>query len=261
MSEVQPYEEFRHKVVQEVAQQAADCEFRVLSKKWFDRSLELKYSYHFEWMGRPIIQYPQDVVALQEVIWKVRPDLIIETGIAHGGSIVFSASMLALLDVADAEACSGGSQSGPSRKVVGIDIDVRPHNRAAIEAHPMVSRIEMLEGSSTDPVIVERVYEIAAAHDRILVCLDSNHTHNHVRAELDAYAPLTSLGSYCIVFDTVIEDMPPHLIGDRPWAAGNSPMTAVNEYLRTHEEFQVDHDIDERLMITAARRGYLRRVR
>jgi len=224
-------------------------------------SLLPKYSYNFSWMGRPIIQYPQDMVAMQEIIWSVKPDLIIETGIAHGGSLILSASMLALLDMCDA--IESGSSLDPRhsrRKVVGLDIDIRPHNRQAIEAHPMASRVQMIEGSSVSPEVVKQVHQIASNFQRVMVCLDSNHTHDHVLGELKAYAPLTSVGSYCVVFDTVVEDMPVEQSGNRPWAPGNNPKTAVWEYLKTHPEFEIDADIHHKLLITVAPDGYLKRV-
>ncbi len=220
-----------------------------------------KYSYNFFWQGRPIIQYPQDMVAMQELIWSIKPDLIIETGIAHGGSLIFSASMLAQLDMC--EAIEAGQTLDPnksSRKVLGIDIDIRPHNRTAIETHPMASRIQMIQGSSIAPEIVEQVKAVAKDFVRILVCLDSNHTHEHVLAELNAYAPLASVGSYCVVFDTVVEDMPGDMFPDRPWGPGNNPKTAVWEYLKTHPEFEIDKSIQHKLLITVAPDGYLRRV-
>ena len=220
-----------------------------------------KYSYNFSWQGRPIIQYPQDMVAMQELIWSIKPDLIIETGIAHGGSLIFSASMLALLDMCDAIETSEKLDPKISRrKVLGIDIDIRAHNRHAIETHPMASRIQMIQGSSIAPEIIEQVRAVAANYSRVLVCLDSNHTHEHVLAELQAYAPLTSKGSYCVVFDTVVEDMPKEMFPDRPWGPCNNPKTAVWEYLRTHPEFEIDKSIQHKLLITVAPDGYLRRV-
>ncbi|MDF1644106.1 MAG: cephalosporin hydroxylase family protein [Pseudomonadales bacterium] len=220
-----------------------------------------KYSYNFSWQGRPIIQYPQDIVAMQELIWEIKPDLIIETGIAHGGSLIFSASMLALLELADA--AEKGSVIDPAitcRKVLGIDIDIRQHNKKAIEAHPMSNRIQMIQGSSIAPEIVEQVKGIAKDYQRVLVCLDSNHTHEHVLAELEAYAPLSSVGSYCIVFDTIVEDMPSTMFPDRPWGPGNSPKTAVWEYLKKHPEFENDKKIPNKLLITVAPDGYLKRI-
>jgi len=221
-----------------------------------------RYSYHFDWMGRPIIQFPQDIVAMQELIWEVKPDLIIETGIAHGGSLVFSASMLALLDLCEAtQAGQMLDTSKPRRRVLGIDIDIREHNRRAIEAHPMASRISMIQGSSIAPEVVDEVHAFARDYSRVLVCLDSNHTHEHVLAELEAYAPLTSVGSYCVVFDTVVEDMPKSMFPDRPWGPGNNPKTAVHEYLKSHPEFEIDRDIQNKLLLTVAPDGYLRRSR
>ncbi len=225
-------------------------------------SAAAKYSYNFSWLGRPIIQYPQDIVAMQELIWQVKPDLIIETGIAHGGSLIFSASMLALLDLCDA--IESGTPMDPrqsKRKVLGIDIEIRPHNRAAIEAHPMATRIQMIQGSSIDPAVIEQVHQVAKEYDRILVCLDSNHTHDHVLSELEAYASLVTPGSYCVVFDTIIEDMPAGSFPDRPWDKGNNPKTAVWEYLKDHPEFEIDKSIQHKLLITVAPDGYLRRVR
>jgi cephalosporin hydroxylase len=199
---------------------------------------------------------------MQELIWSLRPDLVIETGIAHGGSLIFSASMLALLDLCDAIVAGESMDPAKSRrKVLGIDIDIRAHNRAAIEAHPMASRIQMMQGSSVAPEIVAQVHTIAAAHSRVLVCLDSNHTHDHVLAELEAYAPLTSLGSYCVVFDTVVEDMPSAAFPDRPWGPGDNPKTAVWAYLKSHPEFEIDASIPDKLLITVAPDGYLKRVR
>ena len=236
-------------------------EVKLATSSWMNLAQTNKYSYQFDWQGRPIIQYPQDIVALQEIIWQVKPDLIIETGIAHGGSLIFSASMLALLDMCDA--IESGENLDPRvsrRKMLGIDIDIRSHNRAAIEAHPMASRIQMIQGSSIAPEIIEQVRAVAANYKKILVCLDSNHTHDHVLAELQAYAPLTSVDSYCIAFDSVVEDMPKEMFLDRSWGPGNNPKTAVWEYLNSHPEFEIDKRIHHKLLITVAPDGYLRRV-
>lgn len=253
--------EFEQEVVRNVVRQGEDREIQELSLDWIRRTAPYKYSYGFRWMGRPIIQFPQDMVAMQELIWSIRPDLIIETGIAHGGSLVFSASMLALLDMADA--IERGETMDPResrRKVLGVDIDIRAHNREAIEAHPMASRIRMIEGSSVSPEVVGRVRGIAADYSRVLVCLDSNHTHDHVLEELEAYAPLVSKGSYCVVFDTVVEDMPVDMFPDRPWSVGDNPKTAVWEYLKSHPEFEIDQSIPHKLLITVAPDGFLKRV-
>lgn len=222
------------------------------AQNFMEESIAAQYSYNFTWMGRPIIQYPQDMVAMQEIIWQVQPDLIIETGIAHGGSIIFSAAMLELN-----AACGGPGDA----EVIAIDIDIRAHNRAEIEKHPMMKRITMLEGSSVAPEIVAQVKEKAAGKKKILVALDSNHTHAHVLAELEAYAPLTSVGSYCVVFDTIIEDLPPELLFERPWGKGDNAKTAVHKYLETHPEFEIDARMDSKLLISVAPHGYLKRIK
>lgn len=245
------YQRFKLQCDAEIACQGRDQEINVKTRAWMNDANRFKYSYHFEWMGRPIIQYPQDILAVQELIWRVKPDLVIETGIAHGGSLVFLASMLELNAI-----CGGPLEA----KVLGIDIDIRRHNRAAIEAHPMSHRIQMIQGSSIAPEVVERVRSFAQGKKRVLVSLDSNHTHQHVLSELEAYAPLTSVGSYCIVFDTVIDDMPADMFPDRPWGPGNNPKTAVWEYLKCHPEFEIDELIESKLLITVAPSGFLRRI-
>ncbi|MCG3772345.1 MAG: Rhamnosyl O-methyltransferase [Nitrosomonadaceae bacterium] len=255
------YEKRKSECEAEIETIGNDCAVNKLTGDWIKSVNLLKYSYHFEWQGRPIIQYPQDIVAMQELIWQIKPDLIIETGIAHGGSLIFSASMLAQLDMCDA--IEAGQKLDPKisrRKVVGIDIDIRAHNRTAIEAHPMASRIQMIQGSSIAPEIIEQVRAVAANYSRVLVYLDSNHTHDHVLAELQAYAPLTSKDSYCVVFDTIVEDMPKEMFPDRPWGPGNNPKTAVWEYLKSHPEFEIDKSIQHKLLITVAPDGYLKRI-
>ena len=222
-----------------------------VAKEFVAASTEPKYSYNFSWLGRPIIQYPQDIVAMQELIWSIKPDLIIETGIAHGGSLILWASLLELNS-----ACGGPADAS----VLGIDIDIREHNRVAIESHPMARRIRMIEGSSIADDVIAQVRDAAAGKQRVLVCLDSNHTHDHVLAELEAYAPLTTVDSYCVVFDTLIEELPGDMYPDRPWGPGDNPKTAVNSYLEGHPEFEVDHDIDAKILISVAPSGYLRRV-
>ena len=237
-------------------------EFRRLTDRWIFEASKRRYTYKFTWLGRPIIQFPQDIQIIQELIWSIKPDLVIETGIAHGGSLILSASMLALLDVS--EAIETGRTFDPAksaRKVVGIDIDIRAHNRVAIDAHPMRSRIDIIEGSSVDAEVVAQVQNIAEGKERVLVLLDSLHTHDHVVAELDAYSPLVSVGSYCVVFDTIIESFPTGFFPDRPWDVGNNPKTAVDQFLTTSNDFEVDHGIQERLAITYAPGGFLKRVR
>ena len=249
-----------------------DKDFLELSNIWNQSAIRHNYALNFTWMDRPIIQEPQDVYAMQELIWKCKPDLIIETGIAHGGSLIMSASMLALLDYCDAvESNMILDPKVSKRKVVGIDIDIREHNRSAIESHPMAHKIEMIEGSSISPDIINQVKKIAEDYERILVFLDSNHTHDHVLAELEAYAPLTSIGSYCVVWDTGVEDLPEEFCNDRPWGKGNNPKTAVWKYLdilkeegRTAKDgaelkLVIDKDIEHKIAITAAPDGFLKR--
>ena len=244
-----------------------------LSLDWMTQAFHKRYMYNFSWLGRPIIQMPADIVAMAELIWSVKPDLVIETGIVHGGSLMLSASMLALLDLCDsAESGQPLDPKTPKRKVVAVDIDIRAHNRAAIEKHPMRHRIEMTEGSSLAPEVIRQVQAIARAYTRVLVCLDSNHTHAHVLGELEAYAPLTSKGSYCVVFDTIIEDLPADNFPDRPWNVGDNPKTAVREYLRILKEegrkgtdgqalhFERDRLTEDKLVLTASPDGFLRRV-
>lgn len=255
------HSKFKSECKKEIDDLGLDSNLKKLSNEWLKSVNLLKYSYHFEWLGRPIIQYPQDIVAIQELIWTIKPDLIIETGIARGGSLIFSASMLALLDIFDAiEKNIEIDPRKSARKVLGIDVDIRSHNREAIEAHPLASRVEMIQGSSIDPETISKVKAIAAGYKKILVLLDSNHTHSHVLAELEAYARLTSLHSYCVVFDTVIEDMPKEMFPDRSWGPGNNPKTAVWEFLKTHKEFEIDNQIDHKLLISVAPDGFLRRV-
>ena len=254
--------EFQKEVAERVVANGSNVEMIAAGQQFMRATTVTKYSYNFAWQGRPIIQYPQDMVAMQELIWQIKPDLIIETGIAHGGSLIFSASMLALLDMCDSiETGATLDPKNSKRKVLGIDIDIRAHNREAIEAHPMASRIQMIQGSSIASDIIAQVHAVAANYSRVVVCLDSNHTHEHVLAELQAYAPLTSVGSYCVVFDTIVEDMPADMFPDRPWGPGNNPKTAVWEYLKSHSEFEIDKQIDHKLLITVAPDGYLRRVR
>ena len=256
-----PEEQFALERLQRLDEFSEDARLKAIAHDWVFHSMQQKYLYNFDWLGRPIIQYPEDMVAIQELIWKVKPTLVIETGIAHGGSLVLSASMLAMLDYC--EAVESGSTLDPRksrRKVVGIDIDIRLHNRSAIEAHPLAGLISMVEGSSVDRHVIDEVHQLAAGHETVMVFMDSNHTHEHVLGELNAYAHLVTKGSYCVVFDTFVEDMPPKYFPDRPWDKGDSPKTAVREYLKSHSEFEIDKSIDNKLLISVAPDGYLLRI-
>jgi len=265
--------DFQKEMAERIAAIPANKQLCETAAAFMRASTMPQYSYNFAWQGRPIIQYPQDMVAMQELIWQVKPDLIIETGIAHGGSLIMSASILAIIDYCEAaEAGKMLDAKASRRRVLGLDIDIRAHNRVAIEAHPMAHKIDMIEGSSIAPDIIAQVHDYAKFHERILVCLDSMHTHDHVLAELRAYAPLVSPDSYCVVFDTIIEDMPDDMFPDRPWGKGNNPKTAVWEYLgRLKQEgrtavdgaplhFEIDKIIENKLLITVAPNGYLHRV-
>ena len=242
------------------------------ARKFLLESANSQYSYNFHWLSRPIIQYPQDIVAFQEVVWRVKPDLIIEMGIAHGGSLILSASLLALLDLCEHGQTTLAPQQEFCRCVIAADIEIRSHNRKALEEHPLYPRIKLIEGSSIDEAVIVQVKKEAEKHEKVLICLDSNHTHDHVLAELEAYAPLTSVGSYCIVFDTLIEDLPQSMFNDRPWGPGNSPKTAVAEYIDCLQkdgriasdgqplQLRNDERIQENTLITVAPEGFLKRV-
>jgi cephalosporin hydroxylase len=217
------------------------------AQNFMTESIKSQYSYNFTWMGRPVIQYPQDMMAMQELIWQVKPDLIIETGIARGGSLVFYASMLELI-------------GGPGR-VLGIDIDIREHNRKQIESHKMFKRIEMIEGSSVDPLTIEKVKKHSRDKKSIMAVLDSNHTHEHVYKELQLYSEFVTTGSYLVVFDSIVEYLPDDCVFDRPWSRGNNPMTAVDKWIMENKNFETDRRIDNKLLVSVAPKGYLKKIR
>lgn len=240
-------EKFAAEVRENIKGLQEDGDIQALSRIWVREVTRHHYSHNFTWMGRPIIQCPQDLVAMQEIIWRVKPELVIETGIAHGGSLVFYASMLELL--------------GGDGYVLGIDVDIRAHNRAFIEAHPMSRRIRMIQGSSIDEAVAEQARQHASGKGAVLVVLDSNHTHAHVLKELELYSPLVSRGSYLVVFDTLLEDLPDDLVRDRPWRKGDNPKTAVREFLKRSDRFVADDEIPAKLLITVAPGGYLKCVK
>lgn len=242
MSDTDPYDRERTR------RMAADGNVRAAARAFFDATAPYRYSYSFTWLGRPIIQYPQDIIALQEIVWRVRPHTIVETGIAHGGSTVFYASMLELL--------------GEDGRVVAVDVDIRAHNRTAIETHPLARRIDMVEGSSVDEGVARRVRELSKRRaGPVMVVLDSDHTRDHVLRELELYSPLVTRGSYLVVMDTVVEFMPEDSFPDRPWGKGNNPLTAVREFLARTDRFAVDKEIEDKLLLTVAPSGYLRCVK
>lgn len=204
------------------------------------------WSYQWSWLGLPIIQMPPDVIATQEVIWETKPDVIVETGVARGGSLILYASILQLIG---------------KGKVIGIDIDIRPHNRDSIESHPLAHRIELIQGSSIDENLVADVRKRIPAGSKVMVILDSNHTHQHVYDELKLYAPLVTEGQFLIVADTVVEDIPAQEHRPRPWGPGDNPATAMQAFLKEDQRFAPDPFINAKLLITSSPGGYLRRVK
>jgi len=242
-----PLQAFTEERKQRVKNNSVNKELHLAASAFNLESNKAKYSYNFSWMGRPIIQYPQDLIAMQEIIWDLKPDLMIETGIAHGGSLIYYASILELIGKGE---------------VLGIDIDIREHNRIEIEKHPMFKRIKMLQGSSVDPNIIEQVNKYAKGKETILVSLDSNHTQAHVLQELRYYSPLVTTGSYIVVFDTIVEHLPEGYFDQkRPWGISNNPKTAVNEFLKNNNDFIQDSEIDNKLLISVAPGGYLKRIK
>ena len=220
-----------------------DIVLKKLTRQWFDTAFKHEYSYHFTWLGRPVIQFPQDLIGLQEIIWNIKPDLIIEMGIAHSGPIIFSASILELIGKGD---------------VLAVDVDIRKHNKTEIEKHPLFKRITMIEGSSIEKNTTKKVFEFAKDKKKIMLLLDSNHTHKHVSKELELYSPLVTKGSYVIVYDTMVEDMPKGFFKNRPWDKGNNPKTAVLEFLKKNNRFKIDKTFENKLLITSSPDGYLK---
>lgn len=237
--------EFKNKNRKKITQMFNDKKLRETTKKWFLQTYEYEYSYHFSWLGRPIIQYPQDMISIQEIIWNYKPDIIIETGIAHGGSLIFSASILEIIGKGE---------------VIGIDIDIRKHNKKEIEKHPLYKRITMLEGSSIDKKIRDKVLELSK-NKKVIVFLDSNHTEKHVLKELEFYSPLVTKGGYVVVFDTIIEDLPEKFVQNRDWDKKNNPKSAVIKFLRKNDRFKIDKKLEKKLLVTAAKDGYLKCIK
>lgn len=241
-----PIKQFKLEREKRIKSYSRDRKFRALSLEWIKQGFLREYPYNFEWLGRPIIQYPGDMFAAQEIIWEVKPDLIIETGIAHGGGLIFYASMLELIGKGE---------------VLGIDIDIRKHNKKKIEKHKLFKRIKMIEGSSVDKEVIKKVTDIVKKHKKIMVCLDSLHTHDHVLKELNLYSKFVSPGSYLVVFDTIIEYLPKGFFNNRPWDKGNSPVTAIKSFLKKNKDFIINKDIGNKLAITSTPGGFLKKVR
>jgi cephalosporin hydroxylase len=243
MSLAEIFKEERNKRIEE---QGKNKKILNLTKQFTEETIRSGYSYNFTWMGRPIIQYPQDMIAMQEIIWDIKPDLIIETGIAHGGSLIYYASILELIGKGE---------------ILGIDIDIREHNRTAIEKHPMSRHISMIEGSAISGDVIEQIKPFLQNRKTIMVCLDSNHSHAHVLKELQLYSPFVTVGSYLVAFDTIVEDLPGDFFKDRPWSVGDNPKTAVLEFLENNDQFVINHDIDNKILLSVAPGGYLKRVK
>jgi cephalosporin hydroxylase len=227
------------------AAMAADPEVIAAVRTLNAKAFEYRYYLNFRWLGRPIVQYPQDIVALQEIVWDTRPTLIVETGVAHGGSLILYASLLQLMNLPG--------------DVVGVEIELRPHNEKAIFEHPLSERIRVVKGSSTDPDVVAQVAEIASRHERVMIVLDSFHSHDHVAAELNAYAPLVTPGNYLIVMGTAVGDLPASLDIQRAWNHERNPKSALDEWLARGQPFDVDRGLTDRLILSDGPGGYLRR--
>lgn len=240
----QEFDKHNADIIQKMAQDKA---FKQQSHDWLVASLDHEYPYHFKWMGLPIIQFPSDIIILQELIWQVKPDLVIETGIARGGSIVFYASLQQMMGITDGQ-------------VLGIDIDIREHNRLAIEQHPMAKHIQLVQGSSTDAAVIEKTAEIAKDKECVLVVLDSLHTHDHVLKELELYSQFVKKDSYIVVLDTLIEDMPEGTYPDRPWGKGNNPKTALHAFVEHNARFEIDSAWTDKILVSVATDGFLKCV-
>ena len=256
-----PVSKFTKECKEEINKQSQDQLFLELSQNWMNQSWKHKYTYHFNWLGRPIIQMPQDILALQEIIWNIKPDLIIETGIAHGGSLCLTASLLALLELEEMKNNSISQDEIIKRKVIGIDIDIRKHNREHIEKHFLSDKIEMIESSSVNKDTFNKVKSLSKDYNNILVMLDSNHTESHVLEELTLYSSLISKNSYCIVFDTIVEKMDPEFSKNRPWNKKNSPQSAINKFLKRNDNFIVDKTIDNKIILSMAPGGFLKKIK
>lgn len=253
MIKLNPFEQFEQDIKERVSGYKSNKRLQTTKQSFHDELFNTKYAYSFYWLGVPIIQEPQDLQAWQELIWETKPNLIIETGVAWGGSVVFSASMLTILETI------GQINDG---RVVGVDIEIRPHNKQAIAAHPMSNKISLIEGSSIDKDVFNKVKNMVKTTDRVMVILDSNHTHKHVLRELELYSKLVSVGSYLIVADTGLEDLPKGTdYRNRPFGKNNNPKTAVWEFLKRSNEFEINKLIEEKLLLTCSPDGFLKKIK
>ena len=235
-------EEFELFVQKNIKKIKKNKKFNKSSRNWALLASEMKYHYNFSWFGLPIIKFPNDMLVMQEIIWKVKPDVIIETGIARGGSLIFFASLMKLI-----------KKNG---KVIGIDIDIREKNKKAIQKHFLYKNIKLLQGSSTSDEIRENLKKYVT-RKKVLVVLDSMHTEKHVLNELEIYSKLVSKNSYLIVQDTFVELFPKNHFKNRPWSKGNNPMTAVKKFLNKNKNYSIDETISAKIGITENPMGYL----
>ena len=235
------FQEWRKKLL---GSQSNNLEFQAASSDWMQLAVDNKYSHQFDWLGVPIIQMPEDLIIFQEIVYKTRPDLIIETGVARGGSIIFWASIQKLC--------------GITGKVLGVDVDIRQHARSAINDSNFKDEIDLIEGSSIEDKVVDQVKKIISQHKRIMVVLDSNHTHEHVLSELEIYSKFVSKDCFLLVLDTVIDDL--KVDSTRPWGPGSSPKSAAKEFmLKTSEDFINEQSYENRALLSVAPNGYWRK--
>jgi cephalosporin hydroxylase len=239
------HEQFQKKNEKFIRVMNEDRIFRQETSNWVNRALGHEYHYHFSWLGMPIIQFPTDIILMQELVWAVQPDLIIDVGVARGGSVIFFASMLALI--------------GGEGQVVGVDVDIRNENLQRIQSHRMADKVCLLEGSSTNPDVIRQVERFVRDSETVLVVLDSNHTEKHVSRELQEYSKFVTGGSYIVVFDTIIESIAEEFNVGKPWGKGNNPLVAVDKFLMSNKQFQRDRTFEERALVTVAPGGFLKK--
>lgn len=236
---------FQKRVDKNIKLMSLDDELRRKSVDWMIHADKYKYTYNYRWMGIPIIKFPNDIVALQEIIWRVKPDIIIETGIAHGGSIIFSATMMELI--------------GNQGLVIGVDIDIRKHNRVEIEKSKFFKSIKMIEGSSISQRTIKKIKSFIKKDSKVMVFLDSNHTYMHVKKEIDLYSKLVTKNSYLVVEDSFPEFFPKKHF--KKVDVGNNPMIAIREFLRKNKKFKIDKKLNNKLSITETFDGYLKKIK
>jgi cephalosporin hydroxylase len=245
-------ESFENEVADNVRRVIQDHSLKLQSRQWLASASKYGYTYNFKWLGTTVVQLPADLICVQEIIWDYKPDLIVETGIARAGSASFYTSLLALLEL------NGHVQNA---RYVGIDVEIREHARVALSKEPILRKYATaIEGSSIDPEVVKAVSIVASEHSRVIVVLDSSHTHSHVYSELRAYAALVPKGGYIVVFDTSIEWDSEAKWGNRPWGPGDSPSTALDLFLKEYPNFVRDRELSDKGLISVIEGGVIRRT-